>query len=90
MHARLLELGALPRAAKLGVVVIVAGLLVDAWVHTLGVVTAGSALALIVQQHLAHLVVLVGMVMTLAGIVVDGVRRGRLDRPGRRTVRALR
>ena len=90
VRARVLELGALPRAAKLGVAVVVAGLLVDAWVHTLGVVAAGSALALIVQQHLAHLVVLIGMVTTLAGIVADGVRRGRLDRPGRRTVRALR
>jgi len=90
VRARLVELGALPRAAKVGVAVIVAGLLVDAWVHTLGVVAAGSGLALIVQQHLAHLIVLAGMVVTLAGIVADGVRRSRLDRPGRRTVRALR
>ena len=90
IRQRVIELGTLPRAAKLGVVVIIAGLLVDGWVHTLGVVAAGSALALVVQQHLAHLVVLIGMVMTLAGIVADGVSRGRLDRPGRRTVRALR
>ena len=86
----IVELAGLPRAAKLGVTVIAAGLVVDSWVHTLGVVVAGTPAALIVQQHLAHLVVLVGMVVTLAGIVADGVARGRSARPERSPRRALR
>lgn len=82
LRARVLELNRLPLAAKLGVAVIAIGIGVDTWVHTLGVVAAGSPAALIVQQHLAHLVVLVGMVGTLAGIVADGARRRpvRLER----------
>jgi hypothetical protein len=90
IRGRLIELSALPRAAKLGVAVVAAGVLVDAWVHTLGIVTAGTPAALIVQQHLAHLVVLVGMVLTLAGIVADGVAHGRTPRPERSRSRALR
>lgn len=91
IRARLVELRALPRLAKIGVVVIAVGVLVDAFVHSLGVVAAGSLAAFVVQQHLAHLVVLVGMVITLVGIVADGVRvSGRLDRPERRDSRAVR
>jgi hypothetical protein len=80
-RTHILELGDLPRAAKAGIVVIVAGLVTDAIVHTLGVVTAGTLAALVVEQHLAHLLVLVGMVITLAGVVHDGIRGS--DRPGR-------
>jgi hypothetical protein len=90
VRARIFELAALPRAAKVGVTVIAAGVLVDAWVHTLGIVTAGTPAAVIVQQHLAHLVVLVGMVLTLAGIIADGVAQGRASRPERSHSRALR
>jgi hypothetical protein len=90
LRARAFELARLPRAAKLGVVVIAAGLLVDAWVHTLGIVTAGTPAAAIVQQHLAHLVVLVGMVATLAGIVADGAGKSRASRPERSNPHALR
>ena len=90
-RTRFLELGELPRAAKAGIVVIVAGLVVDTFVHTLGVVTAGTLAALVVEQHLAHLVVLVGMVITLAGVVHDGVRgNDRLDRSGRESSHAVR
>src|SRR4051812_38820647 len=81
LRARLAELRNLPRGAKVGAVVIAAGLVVDAVVHSLGVVTAGTPAAFVVRQHLAHLVVLVGMVLTLAGIVADGVQRGRVVRP---------
>ena len=88
---RLFELSSLPRLAKLGIGVIALGVLVDACVHSLGVVIAGSLAALVVQQHLAHAVVLLGMVITLAGVVLDGARgSGRLDRPGRRTSHAVR
>jgi hypothetical protein len=81
-RARVLELAGLPRAAKLGISVIVLGLAVDSIVHAMGVVTAGTPAAFVVQQHLAHLTVLVGMVATLAGIVADGVRVDRRP-PGR-------
>jgi uncharacterized membrane protein YidH (DUF202 family) len=71
--------------------VIAAGLALDAVVHSLGIVTAGSLAAFAVRQHLAHLLVLVGMVVTLAGVVADGVRNeGRLDRPRRRSSHAVR
>jgi len=90
LRARALELDRLPRAAKLGVLVIVAGLLVDAWVHTLGIVAAGTPAAAIVQQHLAHLMVLVGMVATLGGIVADGAGKSRASRPERSNPHALR
>jgi hypothetical protein len=90
MGPRILELGGLPTAAKAGLGAILVGLVADATVHALGVVTAGSLAALVVEAHLAHLLVLVGMVITLAGVVVDGVRGGRLDRPGRRSSHAVR
>ena len=90
IRARVTELHDLPRAAKAGAIVIGIGLLFDAVVHSLGVVTAGTLAALVVQQHLAHLVVLVGMVIALGGIVADGVQRGRIDRPGRRSSHAVR
>lgn len=88
---RLAELATLPRLAKLGIAVILAGALVDLVVHSLGYVTAGTLGALIVEQHLAHATVLLGMVMTLAGVVVDGARgSGRLGRSGRRPSHAVR
>jgi hypothetical protein len=90
VRARVLELQALPRPAKIGGAVIGLGLVFDAWVHTLGVVTTGSTLAVIVEQHIAHLVVLIGMVATLAGIVADGVQQGRHVRPERRSSHAIR
>ena len=88
---RLTELTSLPRLAKAGIGVIAIGVAADAYVHSLGVVTAGTLAALVVQQHLAHAVVLLGMVLTLAGVVLGGARgSGRLDRPGRRTSHAVR
>ena len=90
-RARLLELRALPRAAKVGVWVIALGVVVDAVVHTLGAVTAGTIAGYVVQLHIAHLTVLAGMVATLAGIVADGVRTsGRRNRPERMRSNAVR
>ena len=90
-RTRTLELAALPMLSKVGAVVILVGLAADAVVHGLGVVTAGTLAALVVEQHLAHLVVLLGMVISLAGVVFDGVRaNGRLDRPGRSASHAVR
>jgi uncharacterized protein YjeT (DUF2065 family) len=67
-----------PRLAKAGAALIAAGLLVDLVVHTV-LHSAHDELigAFPVQEHFAHLVVVIGMVLVLAGIVADGVRRQR-------------
>jgi hypothetical protein len=73
---------AVPGLARLGALVIAIGLALDLVEHTVtphlhDAVVAGFP----VGEHVAHLVVLVGMVMVLAGIVADGVRTARrLDR----------
>ena len=67
-----------PRLAKAGAVVIAAGLTVDLVVHTVLHPTHDEVLgAFPLQEHFAHLVVVVGMVLVLAGIVADGVRTQR-------------
>ena len=77
-----------PRLGWLGGAVMLAGLLLDAYVHATTRVVPGAFTA---PQHGAHLVVLVGMVLLLAGVVYDGVRlsKGRVSRPegGSRAVR---
>jgi hypothetical protein len=67
-----------PRLAKAGAAVIALGLLVDLAVHTVlhsmhDVLIGGFPLG----EHLAHLVVVLGMVLVLAGIVADGIRSQR-------------
>lgn len=72
-----------PRATKVGGWTIASGLVADVVEHTL-VPHAHDAIVdgFPVGEHLAHLVVLIGMVVALVGIVVDGARsQGRLDRP---------
>jgi hypothetical protein len=56
-------LAALPWLAKLGLTLILAGLVAD----PLGGAGPGS------ETHLGHLLVVMGMAVTLTGIVVDGV-----------------
>ena len=71
-----------PSLTKLGAVLIVVGLVLDAIEHTLiphvhDAVVAGFP----VGEHAAHFVVLIGMVTVLVGIVADGIRAtGRIDR----------
>ena len=67
-----------PPLAKVGALVIAIGLLADTVVHALihhvhDEVQAGFP----VDEHLAHLVVVVGMVLVLAGVIADGVRTQR-------------
>ena len=76
----------LPGPTKVGLAVIGFGLLLDVTEHGFmshanDVVVAGFPLA----EHAAHLVVIVGMVLVLAGVVADGVRihRSRAARPER-------
>jgi hypothetical protein len=69
-----------PAVSKLDAVVIVFGLLVDVVEH--GLAHAGDARvgAFPLEEHLAHLVVLVGMVLVLAGIVAGGIQMERRRR----------
>lgn len=67
-----------PGLARAGALVIAAGLVVDLAVHTvLHPVHDELIGALPLGEHLAHLVVVLGMVVVLAGIVADGVRTQR-------------
>ncbi|HEU0245180.1 MAG TPA: hypothetical protein VFQ75_14860, partial [Candidatus Limnocylindrales bacterium] len=67
-----------PALSKLGAVAMAAGLALDLVEHTLvphlhDAVVAGFP----VGEHVAHLVVLIGMVLVLVGILVDGTRTAR-------------
>ncbi|HEX9043647.1 MAG TPA: hypothetical protein VF802_01355 [Candidatus Limnocylindrales bacterium] len=72
-----------PRSTKVGIVTIAVGLAADLAEHAVishahDAIVAGFPLG----EHAAHLVVLVGMILVLAGIVADGIRStGRADRP---------
>jgi hypothetical protein len=70
----------IPGLSKLGAVVIAFGLLFDLVEHDLSHVGEPRIGAFPVAEHLAHLVVLVGMVLVLVGIVADGIRQERRRR----------
>jgi hypothetical protein len=75
---------------KLGAATIAFGLVYDLAEHSFGVSpTTGSPFG--PGEHLAHLIVLVGMVILLVGVIADGIRTaGRLDRPEGSTRDAVR
>jgi hypothetical protein len=63
-----------PRLAKAGAVVIAAGLLIDLVAHSvLHPVHDELIGAFPLGEHFAHLVIVIGMVLVLAGIVADGI-----------------
>ena len=66
-----------PLVSLAGVAVIGAGLVIDLVVHlTLPAASHEHAHATFSpSEHAAHLVVMVGMALTLAGVVMDGARR---------------
>jgi hypothetical protein len=67
-----------PRLAKIGAVVIGVGLGLDLTVHTVLHSLHDQLIgAFPLKEHFAHLIVLVGMVLVLAGIVADGTRSTR-------------
>lgn len=74
---------AVPLLAKVGVATIAAGLVADTAEHVFishagELILAGFAIG----EHVAHLVVLIGMVLVLVGIVAHGMRSsGRTSRP---------
>jgi hypothetical protein len=67
-----------PLVAKAGVVVIATGLLLDLVAHTaLHSVHDELIGSFPLGEHFAHLVVVLGMALVLAGIVADGIRSQR-------------
>jgi len=74
-----------PGLARLGIGVMVFGLLLDLVEHDLvSHVNERSVAGFPLGEHAAHLVVLVGMVLVLVGIVRDGIREGRRHQPQQR------
>ena len=77
----------IPGLSKVGAATILFGFVFDLSEHSFAPVGAGFTPG----EHAAHLVVLVGMVLGLAGVVADGLRHpGRTDRPERSSRNALR
>jgi uncharacterized membrane protein YidH (DUF202 family) len=80
-----------PGLSKLGAGVIAFGVLFDLVEHDLSHVGEAHIGAFPIAEHLAHFVVLLGMVLVLAGIVADGVqlerRRRRQEGASRHAVR---
>ena len=68
-----------PLISLFGLAVLAAGLALDTVVHLTAAPVHRHA-GFSPSEH-AHLVVLIGMVLVLAGIVIDGVRRNRDARP---------
>lgn len=67
-----------PRLAKAGMAVIASGLLLDLETHTVLHSVHDELLgAFPLGEHVAHLVVVLGMALVLAGIVADGIRTQR-------------
>jgi hypothetical protein len=83
-----------PILAKLGFLTVGIGLVADVVEHTLLAHPHLHDAALIgfsAGEHASHLLVLLGMVLVLVGIVVDGTRAaGRTPRPQRSPSDALR
>ena len=70
-----------PALAKLGAATIAFGLLDDLVEHSMSSATRAATDGFAVGEHLAHLVVLIGMVLVLAGVIADGVRHSGRSRP---------
>ena len=70
-----------PALAKLGAATIAFGLLDDLVEHSMGSAARAATDGFAIGEHLAHLVVLIGMVLVLAGVIADGVRHSGRSRP---------
>jgi hypothetical protein len=64
-----------PLVTLIGIAMAGAGLVLDATVHLIAA-PHHHQLGFSLQEHGAHLVVLIGMLLILGGIVWDGARRG--------------
>jgi len=67
-----------PLLALIGIGIAVFGLGLDTFVHlTAGAEAHHHEIGFSLQEHGAHLVGLIGMVVALSGVVIDGVRHGK-------------
>jgi hypothetical protein len=78
----------IPGGVRGGAIAIAIGLVYDLAAHSAAAPAHGHAFPS--EQHLAHLVVLVGMAMILAAIVLDGVRNQHRRQPEGRLHHAVR
>lgn len=77
------------RTFRFGIATIALGLLLDVAAHGPGSAAIGDGFG--ASEHLAHLVVLMGMVVVLAGAIADGLSTaGRVNRPEGRPRDAIR
>jgi len=68
------QLSGIPPVVAVGLLVIFLGVGIDLGVHTLAAHDHADG-GFDPSEHMAHLIVVVGMALTLAGVVADGVRR---------------
>ena len=80
----------LPRLVRLGLATVAFGLVFDASEHSFSLAPLAASARFSAEQHLAHLVVLVGMVLVLAGAIADGITTGRSSRQNRSPSDAVR
>ena len=67
------QLSGIPTVVAIGLLVIVMGVGIDVGVHTLAADDHADG-GFDPSEHMAHLIVVVGMTLTLAGVVGHGVR----------------
>ena len=67
------QLSGIPAVVAIGLLVIVMGVGIDLGVHTLAAHDHADG-GFDPSEHMAHLIVVVGMAITLAGVVADGIR----------------
>jgi hypothetical protein len=73
---------AVPRIAKLGFATIAFGIVFDLSEHSFALPAPQAATGFSIGEHAAHLMVLIGMVVVLVGVIVDGIHTARrLNRP---------
>ena len=82
IQCQLNELGRIPATSKLGLAVMVIAGAVDVAAHLMTDVHAGHH-GEFGAGHLAHLVGIAGMLLVLAGVVIDGARRQLRQRAAR-------
>src|SRR3954453_13330588 len=81
------SISSIPKISKLGVVVMIVGLVLDTIVHVFLAPTGDTVLVagFSAPEHGAHFVVLIGMLLVIVGVMADGARlakRQRLEREG--------
>lgn len=83
------DLSGLPLLTRVGLVVLVLGGFADVVAHLEASIHVGHLHEHTSAEITAHLVAFMGMVLVLLGVVVDGVRRTRLDRKSESTSKGV-